>query len=554
MKRHLGLIALVAVSLGAAARDVTGLAVTQGTERPVLQFRIEGRHTESDEAWAKTFEMFRKCPALCDEVWFGTGFGMPTLEKHREYAARIGGASKDVASLGWKSGLQIQATIGHGGPFCAGYDYSGRNWTGWTGSTGVEDKYCSCPRDPRFLAYMRAVARIYAANHPASVWIDDDLRIDNHYPASRGSLDGCWCKTCIADFNAETGGTWTRETLAAAARKNARLRIAYEEFAIRSVAAIARAIAEEFHAVSPETMLAIQHGMMATRTINAIVDALCDVGGAPVGYRPGAGAYYDVNPNEQILKSLSATRCRRDFRRPERISLWTSEIACFPRTYGSKSAQTIIMEGFTGLVFGLDAASALVVNYGKEREEVYLRTRLKPMADAAPVFRAYAKSCAGTVPAGFASDAQVNRLYAFAQCGVPVLFGPGKTLGTLSKDEIAFDRCRTSSSEVQKLRDALDVRAGGTPAVLESPFVGLMMPRVAADGSLRNVALLGLRLDEQGPVRLRLRGVPENATCAVWREIRREPVPLPIHREGAICRVEVPSIGAWNGGFLEFQK
>ncbi len=193
----------------------------QGAKRPVLQFRIEGRHTESDEAWAKTFGMFKECPELCDEIWFGTGFSMPTLEKHREYAARIGRASKDVASLGWKSGLQIQATVGHGGPFCAGYDYSGRNWTGWTGSTGVEDKYCSCPRDPRFLAYMRAVVRIYAANHPASVWIDDDLRIDNHYPASRGSLDGCWCKTCIAEFNAETSGKWTRETLAAAARKNA---------------------------------------------------------------------------------------------------------------------------------------------------------------------------------------------------------------------------------------------------------------------------------------------------------------------------------------------
>ena len=139
-----------------------------------------------------------------------------------------------------------------------------------------------------------------------------------------------------------------------------------------------------------------------------------------------------------------------------------------------------------------------------------------------------------------------------AQCAEwPVLFGPGKTLGMLSKDEIAFDRCRTSSADVQQLRDALDARAGGTPAVLESPFVGLMMPRVAADGSLRNVALLGLRLDEQGPVRLRLRGVPENATHAVWREIRREPVVLPIRREGGVCRVEVPSIGAWNGGFLE---
>ena len=73
------------------------------------------------------------------------------------------------------------------------------------------------------------------------------------------------------------------------------------------------------------------------------------------------------------------------------------------------------------------------------------------------------------------------------------------------------------------------------------------------DDDLR-VALLGLRLDEQGPVRLRLRGVPENATHAVWREIRREPVALPIHREGGICRIEVPSIGVWNGGFIEFRN
>lgn len=43
-----------------------------------------------------------------------------------------------------------------------------------------------------------------------------------------------------------------------------------------------------------------------------------------------------------------------------------------PVMYGAKSAQTIIMEGFTGLVFGLDAASALVVNYGKESEDVDL--------------------------------------------------------------------------------------------------------------------------------------------------------------------------------------
>lgn len=74
----------------------------QGVERPVLQFRIEGRHTESDEACAKTFGMFKECPRLCDEIWFGTGFSMPTLPIRRE-----GGIYRvEVPSIGvWNGGF-----------------------------------------------------------------------------------------------------------------------------------------------------------------------------------------------------------------------------------------------------------------------------------------------------------------------------------------------------------------------------------------------------------------------------------------------------------------
>ena len=173
-------------------------------------------------------------------------------------------------------------------------------------------------------------------------------------------------------------------------------------------------------------------------------------------------------------------------------------------------------------------------------------------AQSALVLRAYAKSYEGTTPAGFASDESVERLYKFAQSGVPVVFGPGRELGRITKEDIALDRFKVSSAEVQRVRDALDARAGGTPAVVESPFAGLMVPRVAADGALRNVALVNLQFDAQEPVRLRLRGVPSGAKSAIWREMRREPVALALERDGGLCRVEIPSIGAWNGGFVEF--
>lgn len=544
----------VRIAAAAAAAASLACAATPGAA-PVLQFRLEIEHTLTDEAWARTSSMLKSVPGLCDEIWFGTGFGMPTLETHRRNAEGIRRAAGEVRALGWRAGLQIQATIGHGGPFCEGKDYSGRDWTGWTNSGGAEDKYCNCPRDPRFLAYMRETARIYAALRPSSVWIDDDLRIDAHGGISRGSLDGCWCDRCIKDFNAQTGGSWTRGTLERQARRDERLRREFERFSIGSIAAVARAIGEEFHAVSPETLLGVQNSPTAVRTVKALVAALRDAaGGRPAGFRPGSGAYYDTDPNLQILKALATAQCRRDFALDGAVGLWTSEIACFPRTYGTKSARTISMEAFAALVNGMDAASALVLNYGKEPEDLYLRTRLKPMEEAADVLREYAKSSAGTQPAGFAAPVGSARLYWFARSGVPALFGPGKTLAAMSRSEASFDPTTASTAQVQALRDMLDARAGGSPAVLESPFTGLMTPRVAKDGTLRNVALLGLRLDEQGPLVLRLRNVPHGVTKAVWRELRRQPVELALQPtdEPGLFRVAIPSIAPWNGGFLHF--
>ena len=73
---------------------------------------------------------------------------------------------------------------------------------------------------------------------------------------------------------------------------------------------------------------------------------------------------------------------------------------------------------------------------------------------------------------------------------------------------------------------------------------------IAAEDTRRTVALLNTRIDAQGPLTLRLRGVPAGAT-AVWREMRRAPVPLVLSREGALSRVTIPEIGAWNGGYVD---
>ena len=533
------------------------MAVNKSGAKAVLQLRLRAPDTSSDEQWSQTFRMIAENPCCCDEVWFSTGIGVPPIKWHEENAARMTRAAEQLRTIGVSFGIQIQATIGHADSISAMELTDGKAWGGWTGRDGTECQHCNCPRQPAFKDYIRKMSEFYASCRPSSIWIDDDLRISNHSPASPGAKAhdgwiGCWCDRCIADFNAETGGHWTRETLDKAMTLDSELFLKWRDFSSRSVVAIAQIIAEVFQRISPQTMLALQHGNRLDDSFTMMLKTLHEVSGRSVGSRPGGGQYYDVNPNDQVIKSLTASRFRKEMCDPEWISVWTTEVESCPRNYGSRSAQSIIVEAFSALMTGMNAVSMLVTHTGHETHDLYSRTILKPIADASPVLKGYAAACDGASPAGFSSKIPLDALYAFAQTGVPVLFGVGSSYGELNDSDLKLNRCLASSIEVQKLRDELDARAGGVAAVLESPFVGLMVPHCTNDGLLKTVALLNVRIDSLGPLELRLRGIPSNACHAVWHELRRPSMKLPIIFDGGFARVIIPEISAWNGGYLDF--
>lgn len=43
------------------------------------------------------------------------------------------------------------------------------------------------------------------------------------------------------------------------------------------------------------------------------------------------------------------------------------------------------------------------------------------------------------------------------------------------------------------------------------------------------------------------------AKTAVWHELRKASVSLPIERKDGQMTVTVPSVGAWNGGWIGFE-
>ena len=525
-------------------------------DAPTMRMRLVKNDTERMEVWKANFKAIAEHPGCCDEVWFSTGCGIPDLADHRRHAEILKVAADDLRSIGVIPSLQFQATLGHADYKGTDNSFAAKTWGGWTDWRNVKTQYVNCPRQPAFLDYVRNVSRIYAPLRFGSMWIDDDLRLTNHKPADNtGRHVGCWCDKCLADFNAESGGKWTRETLGAAVDADDALYARWREFSIRSLCGVVRAIDEVFCELSPDTMLAQQQGSWDINIdqAKALLKTHHEVCRRPVGYRLAGGGYWDDDPNALLEKSIRATWFRGRIGNPEYVCVWTPEIESWPRTYYSRSTQGILMEGFVALMYGSDSISYFVSDARKESPELYGSTFWKGLSDAAPVIHGFLNAVKGCVPVGYTlpGDPQIG----IRRAAIPVLSGVGRSVGELTSEEIGLGLAKMTSAQVQALRESLDRRAGGLPAIVASPFRGLFQIHVESAGeSLRTVSLLNTTIDVQNNVCVRLRNFPKERSFAVWHELRRQPVEMPVVRQGEDACVTIPCIGAWNGGYVDFSS
>ena len=87
---------------------------------------------------------------------------------------------------------------------------------------------------------------------------------------------------------------------------------------------------------------------------------------------------------------------------------------------------------------------------------------------------------------------------------------------------------------------------------METPTRSFLQPRVRRDGTLASVVFVNASIGELRRVRLRLRGVPPASGTALWSALDENDVRLGVVRDGNDAIVEIPSVSAWNGGYLLF--
>ena len=402
------------------------LALCLPGAEPFMMIRFRGPQTDGGPIWEKTEKNLARHRAACDEVWFSTGIGLPPLAWHAGQSRRQAAAADGLRKLGIKPGLQFQATLGHGDGISSLEDCSAKEWGGFTGQDGVECRFCSCPRQPGFLACIEGTARLYAAWRPSTVWVDDDLRIDNHEPAShsRGkSLPGCFCRTCIETFSAIESAPYDRASLVSALATDSALLKRWERFNFASLAIVARTIAAAVHETSPETRMGYQHGMREDGMQSMVFDSLAEASGHPVRSRPGGGAYMDHQPWDQVSKAFFLARQIKSLEKCTSIESFCPEIETCPRTFNCRTARSVIAESFVNLAMGMDSISYLIVDANYETPDWYGETFLSPLAAEAPRMKAYEELSRGTLAGGLDSPgARPPRFLASA--GVPLVTGP----------------------------------------------------------------------------------------------------------------------------------
>ncbi len=251
-------------------------------------------------------------PNSCQEVWFATDYGFPSIETHAKTAQTIKEFSKKFEKIGVKISLQISNTIGHGvymsSHDCSGLVYEGSLAEPLVGHDGTVAKYSFCPAGENVIKYIVTYIKEYAKLKPLKIWIDDDLRLTNHTPVKFG----CFCDSCIERFNKENGTNFKREELVKEINfGDINWRIKYLNYLRKIMYNFTYEISKAVHEVSPDTVMCLQYGPRRGHSgydHKHILDAMRDATGHIPYTRPGGGCYHDYDINDFFRKSHELDR------------------------------------------------------------------------------------------------------------------------------------------------------------------------------------------------------------------------------------------------------
>lgn len=283
----------------------------------------------------------------------------PTIEAVRERAAELATAFAPARDAGLRVEVNFYSTQGHG-PRATDTEL---DWV--VGSDGVELVSIPCPLGVRSRRYLVEAYGAYLDATGTVVWIDDDLRLDNH----RGSLFECCCPTHLAGFAERTSRTWTvteidqlmRRSPQECTDEDLRHRAAWREWQAAGLADLCRLLAERAAAVGAAVARMTPGGFAGHLRTGVDLDTelqALQVATPVPDLRLGGAVYSDDIPRNNLIGQLNmdadaatlTTACRP-----------YTEIDTFPGFPGQKSVEVLQVEMVTATAgWGADHTLAIL--------------------------------------------------------------------------------------------------------------------------------------------------------------------------------------------------
>lgn len=169
--------------------------------------------------------------------------GNPAVNKAKIICEKYDLFKKELDKRGLKSGILVQATIGHG--YAVGIKPPFQNIVAVNG----EPSFTICPYDEGFREYIKDAFAEIASRHPSSIMVDDDFRL-----FARGN-HACACPLHLSEISRRFGKKITREELADTLERETEesklLMRCYYEANIDSLIGCAKAMREGIDSVDP---------------------------------------------------------------------------------------------------------------------------------------------------------------------------------------------------------------------------------------------------------------------------------------------------------------
>jgi hypothetical protein len=464
---------------------------TNNSKYPFIIIRLWPQHHKDEITFNELIEVLQRNKQACDEVWFCTEIGLPTLNVHQKSAELMAMAAQKIQKLGFKTGLQIANTLGHGG-LSQLIDSSGANWPMMVGHDGQLGEPNPCPRSTVSLQYLDQMAEAYAVWQPSSVWIDDDLRMSRHGVVTYC----CFCELCVSDFSKEQNKKYDRVSLVEALHqtKAGGLRLAWTKFNAQSLAGIASVIGKAIHKKAPNCRLGLQQighepFLYSGPNWNPMLEKLAEESKQSSGARLGHGFYIDHKPRQMITKGNLIGR--QVTRLSSCVDQVCAEIDNYHHNAFGKTAHGMAVESALYLAMGCNSLSYAILCSDHEPMSWY-ETYLAKISQWRPFFENYVR---------LNKDSKIS--------GVEMRLGLNHVARDLQKSEALFAWAEINVADKTTEMQCLGLPLSMTNENAQGVFLQASVVAGLSDQELSAICKSGVMMDGLAAFYLQERGLGE---------------------------------------------